>query len=69
MRAAAENKVKRVVLTSSTVSISASDSHKYDKKVYTDKDWTNPKDTDDYSRSKVMAEKVAWDFVESLPAD
>jgi nucleoside-diphosphate-sugar epimerase len=62
---------KRVVVTSSSVSIiHGTDCH---NRVYTDADWTvhDSKEfpVNAYTKSKVLAERAAWDFVEKLPAD
>lgn len=62
---------KRVVVTSSSAAILyGSDPH---NKIFTDNDWTvvdskeYPVST--YYKSKYLAEKAAWDFVDKLPAD
>ena len=65
LKAATFNKVQRVVMTSSTGAAA------YGKKKigeFTEKDWTditNKKDTTPYFRSKTVAEKAAWDYVNS----
>ncbi|OJJ21469.1 nucleoside-diphosphate sugar epimerase [marine bacterium AO1-C] len=65
LKAATHNRVKRVVMTSSTGAAA------YGKKKiaeFTEKDWTNihnKKDTTPYFRSKTVAEKAAWDYVNS----
>ena len=65
--------VKRVVMTSSTAAVSNAliglPGHK--KNVpYTESDWTEPtSDVSAYSRSKVLAERAAWKFVNDLPDD
>lgn len=60
-------KVKRLVLTSSVVSIWGSPDTK--KKNFTPDDWsdTNWKGLDAYSKSKTLAERAAWDFLANLP--
>lgn len=67
--------VKRVVLTSSIVavydpSIPPPKEHEEDK-AFTEEDWTNIEDPhlDVYAKSKVLAEKAAWDFVKELPEE
>jgi len=61
--------VRRVVLTSSTVSIISGHSHGNDY-VYTEKDWSNLKGKmSTYNKSKTLAERAAWDFMETLPED
>ena len=66
MKACKEAKcVKRVILTSSTVAVcdgfDAGDQ-------YTEEDWTDPNRPGlrAYNKSKTLAEKAAWDFVEDL---
>lgn len=62
---------KRVVVTSSSAAILyGSNPH---GKIFTDNDWTvvdSPEfPVSAYYKSKYLAEKAAWDFVEKLPAD
>jgi nucleoside-diphosphate-sugar epimerase len=61
LRAARDARVARVVLTSSFVAVG------YSRKPgdeYDETDWTDPTDDDTaYTRSKVVAERAAWDFV------
>lgn len=63
LRAAREAGVKRVVLTSSFAAIGYGHAS-YDK-VFDENDWTNPAgpDVQPYIKSKVIAERAAWDFV------
>ncbi|MEO0339673.1 MAG: aldehyde reductase [Bacteroidota bacterium] len=66
LEAAAKNGVKRVVLTSSSGAIVYGKSGNKSK-TYTEEDWTdfnNKKDSTPYFRSKTIAEKAAWDFIE-----
>ena len=66
MKAARENKCKRVVITSSTASITVT--HKKATKVYfSEEDWSDLSHCNPYEKSKTMAEKAAWDFLEALP--
>ena len=60
--------VKRVVLTSSTVTIVplAGDPEKPKDHVYTELDWANDATCSVYEKSKVRAEKAAWEFVKEL---
>ena len=64
LNACKNNKVKKVVLTSSVAAIAYS--HK-DQKVFDENDWsdTGPGITP-YAKSKTLAEKAAWDFVNQL---
>ncbi|MBL4740858.1 MAG: aldehyde reductase [Sneathiella sp.] len=67
LRAAKKAGIKRVVLTSSTISMMGS------MKAGTVKpsDWTdvNAKDVSTYAKSKTLAEKAAWDFVNGQNSD
>lgn len=57
---------KRVVVTSSVASIA----YGHKKDVYTDEDWTNTEENiGAYTKSKALAERAAWKFVEELPAE
>ena len=55
------SRVKRVVLTSSGLAI-AGDIHK-DGYTYSEKDWPKTEGLTPYSKSNLLAEKAAWDFV------
>lgn len=64
-----EKPPKRVVLTSSVVAVYTGTDPR--GKVYSDDDWTVTDSTQypcpAYNKSKTLAEKAAWEFVESLP--
>lgn len=62
--------VKRVVVTSSFASVHGEASVDPEKS-YNEEDWTNSEatDLDAYTKSKVLAEKAAWDYVKELPDD
>ena len=68
LKAAAKNKVKRVVLTSSIAAIASG--HPKEKIHFDETDWS----LDDsptigaYPKSKTLAEKAAWDFVKNSGA-
>lgn len=67
LKAAAKQNVKRVVLTSSTGAIAYGKTKGLESKTYTEEDWTdttNYRETTAYFRSKTLAEKAAWDFIE-----
>lgn len=71
---AASNMVKppkRVVVTSSSAAVMSGTNP--DGKVYTDEDWTviDSKEypVSAYTKSKYLAERAAWDFVEKLPTE
>jgi dihydroflavonol-4-reductase len=66
LRAASKNGVKRVILTSSSGAVTYGRTRKNFKKLYDEKDWTDPeagKDSTIYYNSKTLAEKAAWDFM------
>lgn len=68
LEAAAKNKVKRVVLTSSSGSIVYGKDKGKASQTFTEKDWTdvqNKKDSTPYFRSKTIAEKAAWNFIQN----
>jgi dihydroflavonol-4-reductase len=60
--AAASGTVRRVVLTSSIDAIRHGHD-RADQKVRTEADWSNVDRSDPYPKSKVYAERAAWDFV------
>jgi nucleoside-diphosphate-sugar epimerase len=64
LRLARDVGVKRVVLTSSLAAIMYG--HGDAEMEYTEKTWTNPESSDvnPYIKSKALAEKAAWDFME-----
>jgi nucleoside-diphosphate-sugar epimerase len=64
LRAARDAGVKRVVMTSSFAAIGYG--HPQQEAPFTEKDWTNPSGADvmPYTKSKTLAERAAWDFIE-----
>lgn len=64
LRAARDAGVKRVVLTSAFHAVGFG--HGHIDHVFTEDDWSplNGPGVDAYGRSKILAEKAAWDFVE-----
>ncbi|WP_278265706.1 NAD-dependent epimerase/dehydratase family protein [Nocardia sp. AG03] len=62
LRAAAQAGVRRVVLTSSVAAVAYG--HEVDA-VRTERDWTVLDRAAAYQKSKTLAERAAWDFVES----
>ena len=71
MKAAHKNKVKKVVITSSTAAIAGADPEVENGKIFTEEDWTDI-DTEGlptYFKSKTLAERAAWDFLADLPDD
>lgn len=69
LKAASESgTVKRVVLTSSMLAVSRGHSADRGDKPFTEEDWTVPDGhgVTAYDKSKVLAEKAAWEFMESI---
>ncbi|MDN5286452.1 MAG: hypothetical protein JWR38_2726 [Mucilaginibacter sp.] len=64
LRAARDAGVKRVVITSSFAAVGYS--HTDPNTLITEKEWTNPNDKSlsAYLKSKTLAEKAAWDFID-----
>ncbi|MFT7520806.1 MAG: dihydroflavonol-4-reductase, partial [Kiritimatiellia bacterium] len=62
LRAAAAAGVRRVVLTSSAAAIINCDAE-----VYTEAHWSDPERCTTYPKSKTLAERAAWDFVDAQP--
>ena len=58
--------VKHVVLTSSFVAVMSGHDDHGDDYVYTENDFSVEEKLDGYSKSKIIAENAAWDFVKSL---
>lgn len=75
MEACRENKIKRVVITSSCASICCPAktnqpdpvTGKYDETCWSEVD--RPEGMHGYMKSKTLAEKAAWKYLEDLPAD
>jgi len=59
LKAASEGGVKRVVLTSSTAAIVNTPAERY-----TEEQWSDVEACSPYPKSKTLAERAAWDFVE-----
>lgn len=66
MQGAHKHKLKRVVLTSSVAAIQCT---KELKDVYNEDDWSSLDSPVmmPYYKSKYLAERVAWDFIDKLP--
>jgi nucleoside-diphosphate-sugar epimerase len=69
LKAAKNARVKRVVLTSNFGAVGYS--HKDPNTVITEKEWTvpNQKGMTAYNKSKVLAERAAWDFIDKEGGD
>ena len=62
LRAAHQAGIKRVVQVSSNAAISAG--HSGENKIFTEADWSDvEKNIGAYSKSKTLAERAAWDFI------
>lgn len=67
LRAAYQAGVKRVVQVSSNAAISSG--HNAENKIFTEADWSDvEKNIGAYSKSKTLAERAAWDFVNGADA-
>ena len=66
MKAALKHKVKRVVYTSTELTVMMK-APKNRKEKYSEEDWSDLEVLGTYEKSKFLAEKAAWDFVNSLP--
>jgi dihydroflavonol-4-reductase len=64
LRAAQKAGVKRVVLVSSVAAVTGG--HERENRVFNESDWTDTSKTDyAYAKSKTLAEKAAWEFINS----
>jgi nucleoside-diphosphate-sugar epimerase len=66
LRAAHKHKVKRVVITSSGLTVYTRKPENQ-KELYNEEDWSDIEVCGPYEKSKIMAERAAWDFLDSLP--
>ena len=65
LKACADADVQKVVLTSSFAAVGYG--HPREKEVYTEEDWSSVDgEISAYAKSKTIAEKAAWEFVENL---
>ena len=65
LKACADADVQKVVLTSSFAAVGYG--HPREKQVYTEEDWSSVDgEISAYAKSKTLAEKAAWEFVENL---
>jgi thioester reductase-like protein len=64
LRAAQKAGIKRVVLVSSVAAVISG--HERENRVFTESDWTDTAKTKyAYAKSKTLAERAAWEFVQS----
>jgi nucleoside-diphosphate-sugar epimerase len=63
LRAAHAEGVKRLVIVSSVAAVSAG--HNGENRTFTESDWTNIEKAGAYPKSKTLAERAAWDFIQS----
>ncbi|XP_028518625.1 bifunctional dihydroflavonol 4-reductase/flavanone 4-reductase, partial [Exaiptasia diaphana] len=66
LEACAKANVRRVVLTSSIAAVSWSADHTT-KDEFNEENWSVEDQCSAYEKSKLLAEKAAWDFVKKLP--
>jgi nucleoside-diphosphate-sugar epimerase len=66
--AAASGTVRRVVLTSSTDAITQGHG-RAEPRVRTEADWSNVDSSGPYAKSKVYAERAAWEFIRNQPME
>ena len=65
LKACADSDVQKVVLTSSFAAVGYG--HSREKEFYTEEDWSSVDgEISPYAKSKTLAEKAAWEFVENL---
>lgn len=73
MKACRASKVKRIVITSSLISVAGVQDIDFpDDGVFTEENWTDvtsPGGKQAYAKSKTLAEKAAWDYLKELPED
>ena len=73
MKACKKAGVKRCVITSSLASVEAmAEADKPADRTFNESHWSNPdrpEGMNAYYKSKVLAEKAAWDFLTTLPND
>ena len=67
MKGGHANKITRIVITSSVASIFVNKDNK--KMSYSTDDWTDTTIARPYEKSKTLAEKAAWDFLQNLPEE
>jgi len=60
--------VRRVVVTSSVAAVIFGHAVRSDRPL-NESDWSNPDRCDAYQKSKTLAERAAWAFVDALPPD
>jgi len=66
LRAAHKHRVRRVVITSSLSAVLMKSAHNI-KDRYDETDWSDLEACSAYDKSKTLAERAAWEFLNSLP--
>ncbi|WP_405970598.1 NAD-dependent epimerase/dehydratase family protein [Streptomyces sp. NBC_00988] len=66
--ASASGTVRRLVLTSSSLTVNAGRNEPKDG-WHTEDDWSLPEACTPYAKSKLLAERAAWTFLDDLPED
>ena len=71
LRAARDAKVKRIVVTSSFAAIGSGHQNRDSSKPYTEEDWSkvDGPGVGAYEKSKTLAERAAWDFIQKEGGD
>ncbi|MBL6900534.1 MAG: aldehyde reductase [SAR86 cluster bacterium] len=65
LKACADADVQKVVLTSSFAAVGYG--HSREKEIYSEEDWSSTEgEISSYAKSKTLAERAAWEFVENL---
>ena len=65
LEAALKAGIKKAIVTSSVAAIAYGHSReKYAETIFNEKEWSGLTNVDGYTRSKILAEKAAWDFHE-----
>ncbi|KAK3718274.1 hypothetical protein QZH41_013167 [Actinostola sp. cb2023] len=68
LEACSKANIKRVVLTSSIAAVHSSAEHASKAEV-TEENWSVEEQCGAYAKSKLMAERAAWEFVKKLPGN
>lgn len=71
MKACRATNAKRIVITSSVVAIAGcKEADRPENGIFTEENWTDIENSESaYEKSKTLAEKAAWQYIEELPDD